>query len=114
MEEGRHAAFPSVFPAGAGSWRIGPCTAQAAPEQPSILPEQPGNPPIEGTLTNEGVECPALRANDGKLYTLTGSLNGLKPRDRVCVVPNYIDMTYCLQGTTAHVDWISPGPCPGS
>jgi hypothetical protein len=93
---------------------IGPCTAQAAPEQPSILPEQPGNPPIEGTLTNEGVECPALRANDGKLYTLTGSLNGLKPRDRVCVVPNYIDMTYCLQGTTAHVDWISPGPCPGS
>jgi hypothetical protein len=93
---------------------IGPCTAKAASDQRSILPEQPGNPPIEGTLTNEGVECPALRANDGKLYTLTGSLNGFKPRDRVCVVPNYIDMTYCLQGTTAHVDWISPGPCPGS
>ena len=56
---------------------------------------------------------PALRADDGKLYTLMGDLHGFKPRDRVCVVPNYIEMTYCLQGTTAHVDWIGPGPCPG-
>ena len=43
------------------------------------LPEQPANPPIEGVLTNEGVECPALRADDGKLYTLMGDLRGFKP-----------------------------------
>jgi hypothetical protein len=90
---------------------IGPCTAKA--DQRMTLPEQPGNPPIEGVLTNEGAACPALRTSDGRLYTLTGDLNGFKPRDRVCVVPSYIDMTYCLQGTTAHVDWIGHGPCPG-
>ncbi len=92
---------------------IGPCTTTARADQRMTLPEQPANPPIEGVLTNEGVECPALRANDGKLYTLTGDLRGFKPRDRVCIVPNYIEMTYCMQGTTVHVDWIGLGPCPG-
>ena len=92
---------------------LGPCTMAGRADQRMPLPEQPGNPPIEGVLTNEGVECPALRADDGKLYTLMGDLHGFKPRDRVCVVPNYIQMTYCLQGTTAHVDWIGSGPCPG-
>ncbi len=92
---------------------IGPGTTTAWADQLKTLPGQPANPPIEGVLTNEGVECPALRANDGKLYTLTGDLRGFKPRDRVCIVPNYIEMTYCMQGTTAHVDWIGPGPCPG-
>ena len=62
---------------------IGPCTAKAAPDQRPILPEQQANPPIEGVLTNEGLECPALHANDGRLYTLTGNLNGFKPHDRV-------------------------------
>jgi hypothetical protein len=92
---------------------IGPCTGATRADQRTILPNQPGNPPIEGVLTNEGAQCPALRAIDGTLYTLMGDLHGFKPRDRVCVVPDYTDMTYCLQGTTAHVDWIGPGPCPG-
>ena len=92
---------------------IGPGTTASRADQRTTVPGQPGNPPIEGVLTNEGVECPALRANDGKLYTLTGDLRGFKPRDRVCIVPNYIQMTYCMQGTTVHVDWIALGPCPG-
>jgi hypothetical protein len=92
---------------------IGPCTGATRADQRLTLPNQPGNPPIEGVLTNEGAQCPALRAIDGTLYTLMGDLHGFKPRDRVCVVPDYTDMTYCLQGTTAHVDWIGPGPCPG-
>ncbi len=92
---------------------IGPCTTTAWADQRKTLPGQPTNPPIEGVLTTEGVECPALRANDGKLYTLTGDLRGFKPRDQVCIVPNYIEMSYCMQGTTVHVDWIGPGPCPG-
>ena len=59
-----------------------------------------------------GTNARRCAANSGHLYTLTGDLHGFKPRDRVCVVPDYADMTYCLQGTTAHVDWIGPGPCP--
>ena len=91
---------------------IGPCTTASRADQRMSLPEQLGNPPIEGVLTNEGVECQALRADDGKLYTLMGDLRGFKPRDRVCIVPNYIQTSYCMQGTTAHVDWIGPAPCP--
>ena len=90
---------------------IGPCTASRA-DQATTQSAQLLEPPIEGVLTNEGQQCPALRARDGHLYTLTGDLHGFKPRDRVCVVPDYIDMTYCQQGTTAHVDWIGAGPCP--
>lgn len=90
---------------------IGPCTLAragdvASPPPPSI------DPPIEGVLTPEGQQCPTLRTKDGHLYTLTGDLHGFKPSDRVCVVPSYTDMTYCLQGTTAHVDRIGPAPCP--
>jgi hypothetical protein len=90
---------------------IGPCTESRA-DQATTQSAQLLEPPIEGVLTNEGQQCPALRAGDGHLYTLTGDLHGFKPRDRVCVVPDYIDMTYCQQGTTAHVDWIGAGSCP--
>lgn len=90
---------------------IGPCTESRA-DQATIQSAQLLEPPIEGVLTNEGQQCPALRARDGHLYTLTGDLRGFKPRDRVCIMPDYIDMTYCQQGTTAHVDWIGAGPCP--
>jgi hypothetical protein len=89
-------------------------TAVAADDvQIGDLPADPTRPPIEGVLTDEGVECPAMRTADGTLYTLTGDLRGFKPNDRVCLVTEPIDMTYCLQGTTLHVDWIGPAPCPG-
>ena len=45
---------------------LGPCTTAGRADQRMPLPEQPANPPIEGVLTNEGVECPALRAGDGR------------------------------------------------
>ena len=93
---------------------IGPCTAASRAGEQAIVPAaaQPLDPPIEGVLTNEGQECPTLRTGDGHLYTLTGDLRGFKPRDRVCVVPDYVDMTYCQQGTTARVTRIGPAPCP--
>jgi len=91
---------------------FGPCTTATRADQRMSPPLQALDPPIEGVLTNEGQQCPTLRTSSGHLYTLTGDLHGFKPRDRVCVVPDYADMTYCLQGTTAHVDWIGPGPCP--
>jgi hypothetical protein len=104
--------FPPIFLLSFAAAVIGPCTTASHAAQRENPPEQPGNPPIEGVLTNEGAACTALRAKDGKLYTLIGDMRGFKPHDQVCVVPDYIDMTYCLQGTTAHVDWIGPGPCP--
>ena len=91
---------------------VGPCTAATRADEPAKLPTPSLDPAIEGVLTDEGQQCPALRTKDGHLYTLTGDLQGFKPRDHVCVVPDYPDMTYCLQGTTAHVDRIGPGPCP--
>jgi hypothetical protein len=86
--------------------------AAADDAQLSNLPTDPANPPIEGVLTNEGTECPTMRAKDGTLYTLMGDLRGFKPDDRVCIVPEPLDMTYCLQGTTMHVEWVGLAPCP--
>ncbi len=44
---------------------------------------------IVGRLTNEGVECQALRGDDGQLYTLLGGeLGGLPVETRVRVLAN--------------------------
>ena len=66
----------------------------------------PGPPPgtrisINGTLSNEGAECPALRGDDGKLYTLTDpSAGGFKPGDRVHGTGEVASMSLCMQGIT--------------
>ena len=83
-----------------------------AADRPPDFPAQPANPPIEGRLTSEGAECPAMRGLDGELYTLIGDLRGYRPGDRVCIVPSFVEMSYCQQGTTVHADWIGPAPCP--
>lgn len=67
--------------------------------------ETPAGPPpgglcVEGVLTAEGVECPALRANDGTLYTLTGDLGGFSPGDRVRACGQVALMSICMQGKT--------------
>src|SRR5262249_35146735 len=76
------------------------------------FPAHPANPAIEGVLTTEGVECPALRTDDGTLYTLAGDLGGFRPGDRVCIVPSPVEMSTCMQGTTVKIEWIGPAPCP--
>lgn len=58
---------------------------------------------VTGRLTDEGVECPALRGDDGKLYTLAGDTGGFKPGDRVTVVGTIAEMSTCMQGTTIGV-----------
>jgi hypothetical protein len=40
---------------------------------------------VRGTLTDEGVECQALRGDDVELYTQTGDLSGFEDGDRVKV-----------------------------
>ncbi len=67
---------------------------------------EPGPPPgtrisVDGTLSNEGAECPALRGDDGKLYTLADpSAGGFKPGDRVHVAGEVAGMSLCVQGIT--------------
>lgn len=55
---------------------------------------------VEGELTDEGVECQALRGEDGELYTLTGDLGGFETGDRVWVEGEVAQMSFCMQGTT--------------
>jgi Protein of unknown function (DUF5818) len=63
---------------------------------------------VVGKLTDEGVECPALRGDDGKLYTLTPrNLKGFKVGDRVKVVGKVAEMSFCMQGTTIVVQNIT-------
>jgi hypothetical protein len=61
---------------------------------------------VIGVLTDEGVECPALRADGGRLYTLTGDLQGFRPGNRVRVVGTLAEVSFCMQGTTLAVQRI--------
>jgi hypothetical protein len=58
---------------------------------------------ITGVVTDEGVECTALRGDDGRLYTLAGRVEGLEPGDRVRVVGRLAEASFCMQGTTIEV-----------
>jgi len=65
---------------------------------------------IIGTLTDEGVECRAMRdARSNVLYTLTGDLAGYKTGDRVRVTGTVAEISFCQQGTTISVTTISRG-----
>lgn len=63
---------------------------------------------IEGVLTDEGVTCPALRGDDGELYTLAGDIGELQPGQRVSVTGEVAEMSMCMQGTTIALGDISP------
>ena len=59
---------------------------------------------VTGVLTDEGVECPALRGDDGQLYTLNrGATEGFSVGDRVRVVGKVAEISFCGQGTTLEV-----------
>ena len=79
--------------------------------------ENPGKPhadgslTVRGRLTDEGVECPAMRGDDGKLYTLLGDLKGLRPGDKVCVRGRVAEISHCMQGTTLAIEQIGR-TCP--
>lgn len=61
---------------------------------------------VTGTLTDEGVECQALRGDDETLYTLTGDLGGFGVGDRVRVRGERAQMSFCMQGVTIAVESI--------
>ena len=62
---------------------------------------------VKGTLTDEGVECQVLRAEDGELYTLVGDLKEFKIGDVVYVLGTIVPISFCMQGITIAVEWIS-------
>ncbi|HEY0429617.1 MAG TPA: DUF5818 domain-containing protein [Pyrinomonadaceae bacterium] len=65
---------------------------------------------VEGTLTDEGVECQAMRSDGGELYTLTGDLRGFGNGDEVIVCGTIAEVSICQQGKTINVSWISKKP----
>ncbi|HED35478.1 MAG TPA: hypothetical protein ENJ08_14880 [Gammaproteobacteria bacterium] len=62
---------------------------------------------IKGKLTDEGVECQALRTEDNELYTLVGDLKEFSVGDEVCISGSIAEISFCMQGTTVAVNWIS-------
>ena len=64
---------------------------------------------VIGRLTSEGVECQALRGDDGQLYTLLGGeLGDLPVETRVRVIGERLEFSSCQQGITIRVQSISP------
>jgi hypothetical protein len=66
-------------------------------------PKQGDDVVVVGVLTDEGVECLALRGDDGTLYTLTGKLKKFQVGDRVRVVGQVAEFSFCQQGITINV-----------
>ena len=65
---------------------------------------------VVGRLTNEGVECQALRGDDGQLYTLLGEVGVLPVDTRVSVLGERLELSSCQQGITIRVRSITPAP----
>lgn len=69
---------------------------------------------VTGRLTDEGVECPALRTAAGELYTLAGDTGDFGRGDRVEVEGTIAEMSICMQGTTISVERITAADGGGS
>ena len=63
---------------------------------------------VIGRLTSEGVECQALRGDDGELYTLLGGTGTLSVDTRVSVTGERLEFSSCQQGITIRVRSITP------
>ena len=64
---------------------------------------------VTGVLTDEGVECPAMREdNTDKLYTLVPRdvVDGFHIGERVTVSGTISEVSFCMQGTTIAVQSI--------
>ncbi len=91
--------FPPLFPPPGGPF---------PPFPPPGGPGQPGSVTVSGTLTPEGVQCQALRGQDGRLYTLAGNTGPFRNGDRVRVRGQVAQVSNCMQGTTISVEAIQP------
>lgn len=62
---------------------------------------------VTGTLIRGGVECPLLRADNGRVYSLAGDTGGFGLGDRVLVEGRLAEVSICMQGPTLQVRRIS-------
>jgi hypothetical protein len=62
---------------------------------------------VAGVLTSEGAECPAMRADDGAVYTLLGDLKGFRAGDQVRVEGTRQEVSICMQGVTLQITQIT-------
>jgi hypothetical protein len=60
---------------------------------------------VTGTLTDEGVECRAMRDDEGVLYTLTpkATVAEFQPGDRIRAFGKIAEISMCQQGATIEV-----------
>jgi len=72
-------------------------------------PAEAQNVCVIGQLTDEGIECPALRSEDDSLYTLAGEIGSFVVGDHVCVCGTLAEVSICMQGITIEVSLVSPG-----
>ena len=76
--------------------------AVAGPFRVIGRPSETGLVTVSGEIV-KGVECPVLRSDDGRAYSLTGDLAGYRPGDRVSVVGRLAGVSVCMQGPTIEV-----------
>lgn len=80
-------------------------TLQVISVRPIGPPPAPDNEVvIFGILTDEGVECQAMRDHSGRLYTLTGRLGKAGAGATVQVEGRLAEFSLCQQGTTIEVE----------
>lgn len=66
-----------------------------------------------GEVTDEGVECLAMRDTDGYLYTLIGATEGLEEGSPVVLQGRFVEVSTCNQGTTIEVVEVLPPSSTG-
>jgi hypothetical protein len=71
--------------------------------EPFLVTGPDGVVRLEGTITDEGTTCVAMRGPHDELFTLGGDLGNLAPGDRVVVVATIAEMSLCMQGLTLAV-----------
>ena len=62
---------------------------------------------LNTVMTNEGVECPAIRGDDGTLYTLPSMPRNFEQGDKLNILialPIVPVASFCQQGQT--IDWL--------
>jgi hypothetical protein len=80
--------------------------APSAVSEPFIVGRPGDTVRTPGTLTDEGVECPAMRGPHGTLYTLAVADLQWGPGTEVMVEGTIAEVTICMQGTTLNVESI--------
>ncbi|MDX1250783.1 MAG: hypothetical protein IDH49_00740 [Gammaproteobacteria bacterium] len=65
--------------------------------------DKAGGLELTGALIEGGVECQLFQSNEGKKYTLLGNLKGFKNGDRVRIVGEKVEASFCMQGETLSV-----------